>query len=577
MAPALATGPERRDAPRAATRGSGPDIARSSRATSGMGETGDAAARFGLGCKEFHVAPMIDVSTVEFRYFIRLLTKRAVIWNQMVVAETLVHRSHHNNKKACLDQESRAPSSIEDDEIELTDDLRRFCGWWDGHGDVTPHPTVCQIGSNSPREAAFATRVVRKCGYDSIDLNCECPSDRVAGRSFGAALMKDGEATAEIVSAMLTQAARPQRSGTGRDEDKTPLPVSVKTRIGVDEHDTFDFIANFVRGLVTAGCRHFVIHARKVYTQGLSPAQNRDVPPIDYPRAYRLVETFPQCSFVINGGIRSLEHAREVAFGTAIQFDSRGVAEEKHCVSDDISADHAVPCRRCNRPQGSCLHPPRVAPANLRGVMVARLARDRPAELADVDRYFYGAAANPCRNRREVMERYLSFLEREYPRRCCDDVAAHTLGMAREMRLVHDKPFCAICREFRGRTAESAAWRAGDRTAWENSSEGIAAPQAVVGRHQSGKRSRRHAKYGGAKIVTRIVDRALAPTHGILAGEAGQKAFRRASHDLSRDGTVRNCGPGYILWKAMRAAPDEVWDRPFDLSGVKTTTYYPTK
>jgi tRNA-dihydrouridine synthase A len=531
-----------------------------------------------LGKKEFHVAPMIDVSTVEFRYFIRLLTKRAVIWNQMVVAETLVHRSGHRaTKKACHDTAPAAPSASASDELELTEDLLKYCGWWDGHGDVSPHPTVCQIGSNDPREARFATRVVQKCGYDGIDLNCECPSDRVAGRAFGAALMKDGAAAAEIVAAMVQEATQPQPAGVGNDNsNNTPLPVSVKTRIGVDEKDDFAFIAEFVQGLVNAGCRQFVIHARKVYTQGLSPAQNRDIPPIDYPRVYRLMDTFPQCSFVINGGIRSLAHAREVAFGSAIRFDGRGGAEDDGCASKDDGEDHVVPCHKCKRPQGSCLHPPRVAPPNLHGVMVARLARDRPADLADVDRYFYGEASNPCRSRRDVMERYLSFLERVYPRRCCDDDETHTLGMLRERKILHTKPCCGICQEFRGQTDENIGHE-DTRTAQEKQSEGSGLPKVTATKHQSGKRSRRHAKYGGAKIVTRIVDRALQPTYRILAGETGQKAFSRASHELSRDKGARNCGPGYILWKAMRAVSDDVWDKPFELSGGKTTTYYPTK
>mmetsp|Transcript_17597 Transcript_17597/g.38106 ORF Transcript_17597/g.38106 Transcript_17597/m.38106 type:complete len:550 (+) Transcript_17597:129-1778(+) len=545
-----------------------------------------------LGQREFHIAPMIDVSTVEFRYFVRLLTKRAVIWSQMVVAETLVHRSRIRRRKHLKEsndessREKRSPSpggtGEGDGGVELTDDLIKYCGWWDGDGvggvedDVSPHPTVCQIGSNDPAEAAFATRVARGCGYDGVDLNCECPSDRVAGRSFGAALMKDGDSAAEIVSSMVRTASRSPAGGA-------KLPVSVKTRIGVDESDSFEFIENFIRRLVDAGCEQFVIHARKVYTQGLSPAQNRDIPPLDYPRVFRLMKKFPHCSFLMNGGIMSLDHARQIAFGSATKFDECGRGKNESIPLNEAGDDHiAVPCERCNLPHGSCLHPPNTAPPNLRGVMVGRLARDRPADLADVDRSFYGEASNPCNTRRELMNKYISFLERVYPRRCCDDDQTITLGMAKEMqtRIILKRPCCSICREFRGNSGEGADVAPIETAPNEKSLEVQPLATANGGnppRKQGGKRSRRHAKYDGAKIVTRIIDKALQPTWGILAGEPGQKAFRRVSHELSRDKTARNCGPGYILFRAMKSVSDDVWDKPFESSGEKETTYYPTK
>lgn len=208
---------------------------------------------------------MIDVSTVEFRYFIRLLTKRAVIWNQMVVAETLVYRSkrHLLSKEfaSCeLDSSSTSCNSRDEDNVDLTPDLEKFCGWYDDShvSGVDPHPIVCQLGSNIPSEAAFATRIAEKCGYDAIDLNSECPSDRVAGRCFGAALIKQPDTAVNVVSAMV---------------QNTNLPISVKTRIGVDEYSSFEYIAGYIKRLVEeAGCKQFIIHARKVYLEGLNPA-----------------------------------------------------------------------------------------------------------------------------------------------------------------------------------------------------------------------------------------------------------------------------------------------------------------
>lgn len=521
--------------------------------------------------KEFHIAPMIDVSTVEFRYFIRLLTKRAVIWNQMVVAETLVfvdrgRRHKQNTRKERSSCELPPSFGIEhenDTEVELNPDLIKHCGWYDGsvEDDVHPNPTVCQIGTNNPTDAAFATRIAQKCGYDSIDLNCGCPSDRVRGKCFGAELMKDQDTAVKIVESLVKTA----------QSLNTPMPVSVKTRIGVDEDTGFDFIAGFIQRLVDAGCNNFVLHARNVHSEGLSPAQNRTIPPLDYPLVYRLVKYFPQCSFLINGGILSLDHAKKVAFGCITQDENDGNGIEEISASADLTSDHAVPCQRCNLPNGSCLRPPKVSPPNLRGVMVGRLARDRPADLADVDRFFFGEPSNPCYNRRHLMDRYISFLEKEYPRRCCDDGETITLDMMMylPMNLAFRKHCCSICEEFRGRNEYTVI-----KTEKSHVSE--ASNLLTAQRTQSSKRSKRHSKYKGAKIVTRIIDRALQPTWGILAGEVGKTVFRRVSHELSRDVTVRNCGPGYILWKAMQSIPPEIWDKPFELGNEQSSTFYPT-
>jgi tRNA-dihydrouridine synthase A len=517
------------------------------------------------GNKEFHIAPMIDVSTVEFRYFIRLLTKRAVIWNEMVVAETLVHRNRIH-KQQCRKENSScelsSSSDIDDgsdEDIKLTHDLMKHCGWYDACvvDDVSPNPTIFQIGTNNPDEGAFATRLAQKCGYDSIDLNCGCPSDRVVGKCFGAQLMKDQDTADTIVRSLVD---------TAQSLDNPSFQVSVKTRIGVDENTGLDFIVGFVQRLMDAGCNNFVVHARSLHSEGLSPAQNRTIPPLDYPCVYRLMEYFPQCSFIINGGIMSLEHAKKVAFGCASQEN------DCECGIEDSYApntEHSVPCHLCNLPNGSCLSPPQISPPNLRGVMVGRLARDRPADLADVDRYFYGEPSNPCCNRRELMNRYISFLEREYPRRCCDDDETLTLDMLMylPLHITFGTNCCSVCEEFRGQNE----FKCSSKTETSLLSDAVQAK-----RTQSSKRSRRHAKYKGAKIVTRIMDRALQPTWGILAGLPGRGVFRRVSHELSRDATARNCGPGYILWKAMQSIPADVWDKPFELSDEQTTTYYPT-
>lgn len=484
--------------------------------------------------KEFHIAPMLDVSTVEFRYFIRLLTKRSFIWTEMVVAETLVYRNRAS------DDDGKELSSCEVASLQLSEDLKRYCGWWDKDetDGVDPHPTVCQIGTNDPQQAAFAAAVAQQCGYDRIDLNAECPSDRVSGRCFGAVLMQEQDVAARVVKSMI---------------QTTQIPFSVKTRIGCDDSDSLEESIRFIQKLVDGGCYRFVIHARKVYTKGLSPAQNRTVPPLNYPHAYKLMEHFPQCEFILNGGIRSVEHARKVAYGESSN-DCNGV-------------DHEVPCQLCNLPHGSCIAP--MHNFSIKGVMVGRLARDHPAALATIDTDFYGEPSNPCYNRRDLMNRYIQFLERVYPRRCCDDDATITLGMVDEMTnaIVHNKEHCDICGSDNDLPVEDIA---------------AAAPKPSAVQpipRLSGKRSNRHHRNNGnTKIVSRVIDQSLQPTLGILYGVTGNGPFRRELHRLSRNASVRNCGPGFILKKAMQCVPGEVWDEPFSTkNGDKAVQFYPSK
>ena len=476
--------------------------------------------------KEFHIAPMLDVSTIEFRYFMRLLTKRGIIWSEMVVAETLVYQNRSLN-----DEEKKTPS-CEVSSIQLSENLKRYCGWWDKDEIADPNPTVCQIGTNNPHQAAFAVAVAQQSGYDRIDLNAECPSDRVSGRCFGAVLMQDQDVAARVVKSMA---------------ETTKIPFSVKTRIGCDDSDSLEESVHFIQRLVDAGCTRFVIHARKVYTKGLSPAQNRTVPPLNYPHAFKLMEHFRQCEFILNGGIRSIKHARRVAFGETHDY-----------------TNHVVPCEKCELPHGSCIAPIKNPP--LKGVMVGRLARDHPAAIATVDTDFYGEVSNPCQNRRILLDRYVKFLERVYPRRCCDDDESITLGMVNELSnpIVRTKENCHVCGE-------------GNSKCNQNSS--VAVATSVKKPNQSGKRSNRHQRNcEGTKIVSRVIDQSLQPALGILFGLDGNKTFRRELHRLSRDLNVRNCGPGFILKKAMSSIPDEIWDKPFSSNNdEKAVQYYPTK
>jgi tRNA-dihydrouridine synthase A len=214
--------------------------------------------------KELHIAPMLDYSKREFRKLFSILSTRLVVWTDMVVDETIAH------------------SDTLDDILEPDRDL--------------PNRQVCQIGGNSPKLWGNATHVAELVyGYDEVNLNIDCPSDRVSGeREFGAALMKKVETAFTVLESMQHNTS-----------EGTRTPVSIKCRIGVDDWDNFDFISGFIERLRPV-CKRFYLHARKCVLNGLYNArQNRSVPPINYPRVYALCRKFPDVDFWINGGIRS--------------------------------------------------------------------------------------------------------------------------------------------------------------------------------------------------------------------------------------------------------------------------------
>lgn len=470
-----------------------------------------------LNDKELHIAPMLDVSTYEFRHFMRVLTHRSILWTEMVVGETLFR------------------CDPADHGVHLAmDEMQR--------------PVVCQIGGNVPSEAVFATRLAHQHGFDRVDLNAGCPSDRVAGRrEFGAALMKDQCVAVDMVRAMVAEAKA------------LSLPFSVKTRIGVDDEDSWEFLLDYVGKLVDAGCRRFVIHARKVLTQGLSPAQNRSIPPLNYQRVYALCEAFPHCDFWLNGGLRTLKDARRVAYGDGVEFSVGG--KTGNVISPPLNScesHHSVPCAVCCQPHGSCVAPPSLlSPSNLRGVMLGRLAMDNPSAFAKADSFFFGESRDPSKNRREVLESYATWLEQIYPRRCCDDDARITKGMHLDGQCIaRVRNCCHVCKDIYG----------GD-----NGNDITDTEEAIMKRmtlednlpEENSKCKRHNRKCPGAKILSRSIDRCLKPTFGILYGMRGNNNFRRELHRLSRDMQVRNCGPGFILRKAMESVKSEVWDMDF--------------
>jgi len=265
----------------------------------------------------FAVAPMMDWTDRHFRYLMRLISRRAVLYTEMVTTGAIIH-----GPRARL---------LEFDPVE--------------------HPVALQLGGSEPDELADCARIGADRGYDEINLNIGCPSDRVKRGRFGACLMAEPELVRDCVTVMRAA---------------VDIPVTVKCRIGIDDQDSEAGLAHFVDTVAAGGCETFIIHARKAWLQGLSPKQNRDVPPLDYERVYRLKEARPDLEIVINGGIR------------------------------DVAAAEA--------------HLPRVD-----GVMLGRAVCADPFTLADVDSRLYGMAAIPP-ERLTIVRRMLPYIEREMGR-----------------------------------------------------------------------------------------------------------------------------------------------------------------
>lgn len=213
------------------------------------------------------VAPMMDYTDRHCRYFLRLLSPSALLYTEMITAAAIV-RGHAAR-------------------------LLEF--------HPTEHPVALQLGGSDPSELSQAARIGAQFGYDEINLNCGCPSDRVQSGRFGACLMAEPVLVGECVHAMRAA---------------VQIPVTVKCRIGIDPMphaatDSYEFLTRFVAAVANAGCSVFVVHARRAVLNGLSPKENREIPPLQYDVVKRLREAFPALSFIVNGGVRTLEDVQE--------------------------------------------------------------------------------------------------------------------------------------------------------------------------------------------------------------------------------------------------------------------------
>ncbi len=227
--------------------------------------------------RAFSIAPMMDWSDRHCRYFWRLLTKQSLLYTEMITTGALIHGD--------------AAAHLEFNDIE--------------------HPIAVQLGGNDPQDLATSAKLCEQRGYDEVNLNVGCPSDRVKSGAFGACLMNEPQTVANGIKAM---------------RDAVDIPVTIKCRIGVDDNDSYEALREFVDINREAGCEVFIIHARKAWLTGLSPKENREIPPLDYPRVFQLKKDFPDLTIVLNGGLKTLDDCSD----TLKQLDGVMIGREAY-------------------------------------------------------------------------------------------------------------------------------------------------------------------------------------------------------------------------------------------------------
>ena len=278
------------------------------------------------------IAPMLDWTNRDYRYFVRHITKHSLLYTEMVTTGAL---RYGNN-------------------------LPRFLGH-----DASEQPMALQLGGSDPTDLAACAKLGEDAGYAEINLNVGCPSDRVQSGQFGACLMAEPALVAEGIAAM--QAA-------------VNIPITVKTRLGIDTQDSYEFLTDFITQVAAAGCEHFILHARKAWLSGLSPKENRDVPPLDYDRVKQIKQDFPILQITLNGGITSLEAAE-----TQLQ--------------------------------------------QLDGVMIGRAAYHNPYSLAEADKRIFGDNRT-VPSRHDIVRAMLPYIEQRMTQgRSLQSITRHMLGL----------------------------------------------------------------------------------------------------------------------------------------------------
>ncbi len=266
--------------------------------------------------RRFCIAPMIDWSDRHFRYLVRLLSQHALVYTEMITTGAILH----------------GPK----------DRLLRYA--------PEEHPIAIQLGGSDPQALAECADIAETHGFDEINLNVGCPSDRVQSGRFGACLMAEPNLVAECVDAMQT---------------KVNIPVTVKSRIGIDNQDSYEAFYHFINTVQQSGCQHFTVHARKAWLSGLSPKENRTIPPLHYDYVFNIKKAFPHLNIILNGGITSVD--------TGLDFIQKGQVD---------------------------------------GVMLGRAAYHNPFILSSVDPLIFDSPA-PVTSRYQLLERYYDYISTE--------------------------------------------------------------------------------------------------------------------------------------------------------------------
>jgi tRNA-dihydrouridine synthase A len=281
--------------------------------------------------RKISVAPMMDWTDRHDRYFLRLIAPDVLLYTEMITTGALIHG-----------------------------DYQRFLAF-----DALEHPLALQLGGSDPAALARCARMGEDFGYDEINLNVGCPSDRVKSGRFGACLMGEPQLVARCISEMVAQ---------------VKIPVTVKCRIGIDNQDSYEELQHFIHLVASAGCNVFIIHARKAWLNGLSPKQNREIPPLRYEVVHQIKQDFPQLTVVINGGIKTVEQ----------------MAEQLNVVD---------------------------------GVMIGREAYSNPYLLAAVQKQFYALDVD-SHSREQVVEKLLPYIEDQLRNKVrLSSITRHIIGL----------------------------------------------------------------------------------------------------------------------------------------------------
>jgi tRNA-dihydrouridine synthase A len=265
--------------------------------------------------RKFSIAPMMEWTDRHYRYFARLMSRHTVLYTEMVTTGAIIYG----------DEERHLAYNDEE------------------------HPVALQLGGSNIADLAKCASIADKRGYDEVNLNVGCPSDRVQNNMIGACLMGHAALVSDCLSAM---------------QENCQIPVTIKHRIGIDDLDSEQFLMDFVGTVKESGCTTFIVHARKAILDGLSPKENREIPPLIYDRVYRLKQHYPDLEIIINGGIKTLQEC------------------ETHLSHVD-------------------------------GVMIGREAYQHPWLLSEIDRLIYGEESSPYTNRKDVLLAMFPYLERQ--------------------------------------------------------------------------------------------------------------------------------------------------------------------